>query len=84
MSKTEESSSFSVDKTTTIQVPMMHHLEQCYHFLDVKLNCTVLRMDYSENALALSVLPKEGHIEGVETTMSSKTLKKSNYLLQKG
>ncbi|KAM7338657.1 hypothetical protein ACRRTK_002141 [Alexandromys fortis] len=83
VSKTEESSSFSVDKTTTVQVLVTHYLEQYYHFLDVKLNCTVLQMDYSENALALSVLPKDGHVEWVEAALSSKTLKRWNYLLQK-
>ncbi|OBS73804.1 hypothetical protein A6R68_15657 [Neotoma lepida] len=84
VSKTEESSNFSVDNTTTVQVPMMHQLEQYYHFVDAELNCTVLQMDYSENALALFVLPKEGHMELVEAAMSSKTLKKWNRLLQKG
>lgn len=84
VSKTEESSNFSVDKSTTVQVPMMHQLEQYYHYVDVELNCTVLQMDYSENALALFVLPKEGHMAWVEAVMSSKTLKKWNHLLQKG
>ncbi|XP_042125083.2 thyroxine-binding globulin isoform X1 [Peromyscus maniculatus bairdii] len=84
VSKTEASSNFSVDKTTTVQVPMMHQLEEYYHFVDVELNCTVLQMDYSENALALFVLPKEGHVEWVEAAMSAKTLKKWNHLLQKG
>uniref|UniRef100_A0A1W2Q6F2 Thyroxine-binding globulin n=2 Tax=Rattus norvegicus TaxID=10116 RepID=A0A1W2Q6F2_RAT len=84
VSKTEESSNFSVDKSTTVQVPMMHQLEQYYHYVDVELNCTVLQMDYSANALALFVLPKEGHMEWVEAAMSSKTLKKWNHLLQKG
>lgn len=73
-----------MDKTTTVQVPMMHQLEEYYHFVDVELNCTVLQMDYSENALALFVLPKEGHVEWVEAAMSAKTLKKWNHLLQKG
>ncbi|KAF6390787.1 serpin family A member 7 [Rhinolophus ferrumequinum] len=83
-SKTEEGSSFSVDKTTTVQVPMMHQMEQYYHLVDTELNCTVLQMDYSKNALALFVLPKEGQMEWVEEAMSSKTLKKWNRLLQKG
>ncbi|XP_005323449.2 thyroxine-binding globulin [Ictidomys tridecemlineatus] len=83
-SKTEESSSFLVDKTTTVQVPMMHQTEQYYHLVDMELNCTVLQMDYSKNALALFVFPKEGQMEQVEATMSSKILKKWNRLLQKG
>ncbi|XP_062940524.1 thyroxine-binding globulin [Cynocephalus volans] len=83
-SKTEDSSSFLVDKTTTVQVPMMHQIEQYYHLVDMELNCTVLQMDYSRNALALFVLPKEGQMEWVEAAMSSKTLKKWNRLLQKG
>eukprot|EP00070_Physeter_catodon_P001638 XP_007103273.1 thyroxine-binding globulin isoform X2 [Physeter catodon] len=83
-SKTEEGSSFLVDKTTTVQVPMMHQIEQYYHLVDTELNCTVLQMDYSKNALALFVLPKEGQIEWVEGAMSSKTLKKWNRLLRKG
>ncbi|EDL88012.1 serine (or cysteine) peptidase inhibitor, clade A (alpha-1 antipeptidase, antitrypsin), member 7, isoform CRA_b [Rattus norvegicus] len=69
VSKTEESSNFSVDKSTTVQVPMMHQLEQYYHYVDVELNCTVLQMDYSANALALFVLPKEGHMEWVEAAI---------------
>ncbi|XP_047621271.1 thyroxine-binding globulin [Phacochoerus africanus] len=83
-SKTEEGSSFLVDKTTTVQVPMMHQLEQYYHLVDTELNCTVLQMDYSKNALALFVLPNEGQMEWVEGAMSSKILKKWNRLLQKG
>ncbi|XP_036996955.2 thyroxine-binding globulin [Artibeus jamaicensis] len=82
--KTEEYSSFLVDKTTTVQVPMMHQMEQYYHLVDTELNCTVLQMDYSKNALALFVLPKEGQMKWVERAMSSKTLKKWNRLLQKG
>uniref|UniRef100_A0A8C4KY77 Thyroxine-binding globulin n=2 Tax=Equus asinus TaxID=9793 RepID=A0A8C4KY77_EQUAS len=82
--KTEEGSSFSVDKTTTVQVPMMHQMEQYYYLVDTELNCTVLQMDYSKNSLALFVLPKEGQMEWVEGAMSSKTLKKWNRLLQKG
>ncbi|XP_007956754.1 thyroxine-binding globulin-like [Orycteropus afer afer] len=83
-SKTEEGSSFLVDKTTTVQVPMMHQMGQYYHLVDTELNCTVLQMDYSEKALALFVLPKEGQMELLEGSMSSKTLKKWNRLLQKG
>ncbi|XP_004606377.1 thyroxine-binding globulin [Sorex araneus] len=83
-SKTEEEYSFLVDKTTTVQVPMMHLMEQYYHLVDTELNCTVLQMDYSKNALALFVLPKDGQMEWVEGAMSSKTLKKWNRLLQKG
>uniref|UniRef100_A0A8C9MC65 Thyroxine-binding globulin n=1 Tax=Panthera tigris altaica TaxID=74533 RepID=A0A8C9MC65_PANTA len=83
-SKTEEGSSFSVDKNTIVQVPMMHQMEQYYHLVDTELNCTVLQMDYSKNALALFVLPKEGQAEWVEGAMPSETLKKWNHLLQKG
>ncbi|XP_045393497.1 thyroxine-binding globulin [Lemur catta] len=83
-SKTEDSSSFLVDKTTIVQVPMMHQVEQYYHLVDMELNCTVLQMDYSKNALALFVLPKQGQMEWVEAAMSSKILKKWNRLLQKG
>lgn len=83
-SKTEEGSSFLVDKTTTVHVPMMHQMEQYYHLVDTDLNCTVLQMDYSKNALALFVLPKEGRMDWVEGAMSSKTLKKWNRLLKKG
>uniref|UniRef100_A0ABI7XXR3 Thyroxine-binding globulin n=1 Tax=Felis catus TaxID=9685 RepID=A0ABI7XXR3_FELCA len=83
-SKTEEGSSFSVDKNTIVQVPMMQQMEQYYHLVDTELNCTVLQMDYSKNALALFVLPKEGQMEWVEGAMSSETLKKWNHLLQKG
>ncbi|XP_008060810.1 thyroxine-binding globulin [Carlito syrichta] len=83
-SETLDSSSFLVDKTTTVQVPMMHQMEQYYHLVDMELNCTVLQMDYSKSALALFVLPREGHLEWVEAVMSSKTLKKWNRLLKKG
>ncbi|XP_016049281.1 thyroxine-binding globulin isoform X2 [Erinaceus europaeus] len=83
-SKTEEGSSFLVDKTTMVKVPMMHQTEQYYHLVDTELNCTVLQMDYTKNALALFVLPNKGHMERVEWAMSSKTLKKWNHLLQKG
>ncbi|KAM5221482.1 thyroxine-binding globulin [Ctenodactylus gundi] len=83
-SKTEDNSSFLVDKSISMQVPMMHQVEQYYHLLDTELNCTVLQMDYNENALALFVLPKEGQMEWTEASMSSKILKKWNHLLQKG
>ncbi|XP_012881288.1 PREDICTED: thyroxine-binding globulin [Dipodomys ordii] len=84
LSKTEDSSSFLVDKTTTVHVPMMHQTEQYYYLVDAELNCTVLQMDYSKNALALFVLPNEGQMEWVEAAMSSKALKKWNRLLKKG
>ncbi|KAM4818119.1 thyroxine-binding globulin isoform 2-T3 [Thomomys bottae] len=84
LSKTEESSSFLVDKTTTVHVPMMHQVGQYYYLVDAELNCTVLQMDYSKNALALFVLPKEGQMQWMEAAMSSKTLKKWNRLLKKG
>ncbi|XP_048191290.1 thyroxine-binding globulin [Perognathus longimembris pacificus] len=84
LSKTKASSSFSVDKTTTVHVPMMHQVEQYYYLVDAELNCTVLQMDYSKNALALFVLPKERQMEWMEAAMSSKTLKKWNRLLKKG
>nr|XP_020007696.1 thyroxine-binding globulin isoform X1 [Castor canadensis] len=84
LSKTEDSSGFLVDRTTTVQVPMMHQKEQYYYLVDIELNCTVLQMDYRKNALALFVLPKEGQMELVEAAMSSKVLKKWNHLLQKG
>ncbi|XP_053436854.1 thyroxine-binding globulin isoform X1 [Nycticebus coucang] len=83
-SKTEDSSSFLVDKTTMVQVPMMHQMGQYYHLMDMELNCTVLQMDYSKISLALFVLPKQGQMEWVEAAMSSKILKKWNRLLQKG
>ncbi|XP_077618951.1 LOW QUALITY PROTEIN: thyroxine-binding globulin [Crocuta crocuta] len=83
-SKTEKGSSFSVDKTTIVQVPMMHQMEQYYHLVDTELNCAVLQIDYSKSALALFVLPREGQMEWVEGPMSSETLKKWNCLLQKG
>ncbi|KAM6151569.1 thyroxine-binding globulin-like [Rhynchocyon petersi] len=83
-SKTEEGSNFLVDKTTTVQVPMMREMDQYYHLVDTELNCTVLQVDYSEKALALFVLPQENLMEWVERSMSSKTLKKWNRLLHKG
>ncbi|XP_008851222.2 thyroxine-binding globulin isoform X2 [Nannospalax galili] len=82
--KTEVSFNFLVDKTTTVQVSMMHQIKQYYHLVDIELNCTVLQMDYIKNALALFVLPKAGNLEWVEAALSSKTLKKWNRLLQKG
>ncbi|XP_004861531.1 thyroxine-binding globulin [Heterocephalus glaber] len=83
-SKTEDSSNFLVDKIITVKVPMMHQVEQYHYLVDMELNCTVLQMDYNKNALALFVLPKKGQMEWVEASMSSKTLKKWNRLLQKG
>ncbi|XP_005412070.1 PREDICTED: thyroxine-binding globulin [Chinchilla lanigera] len=83
-SQTEDSSSYSVDKSITVKVPMMHRVEQFHYLVDMDLNCTVLQMDYSRNALALFVLPKKGQMEWVEVSMSSRTLKKWNHLLQKG
>ncbi|XP_004710081.1 thyroxine-binding globulin [Echinops telfairi] len=82
--RTETGFNFLVDKSTTVQVPMMHQMEQYYHLVDPELNCTVLQMDYTEKALALFVLPKEGQMKWLEESMSSKILKKWNRLLQKG
>ncbi|XP_010618014.1 thyroxine-binding globulin isoform X2 [Fukomys damarensis] len=83
-SKTEDSSNFLVDKTIIVKVPMMHQVEQYHYLVDMELNCTVLQMDYNKNSLALFVLPNKGQMEWVEASMSSKTLKKWNRLLQKG
>ncbi|KAL0588671.1 Thyroxine-binding globulin [Plecturocebus cupreus] len=83
-SKIEDSSSFLIDKITIVPVPIIDPMEQYYHLVDMELNCTVLQMDYSRNAIVLFVLPKEGQMESVEAAMSSKTLKKWNHLFQKG
>uniref|UniRef100_A0A2K6U8Z2 Thyroxine-binding globulin n=1 Tax=Saimiri boliviensis boliviensis TaxID=39432 RepID=A0A2K6U8Z2_SAIBB len=65
-SKTEDSSSFLIGKTTTVQAPLMYSIEQYYHLVDMELNCTVLQTDYRRNALVFFVLPKEEQMESVE------------------
>ncbi|XP_037687898.1 serpin A9 isoform X2 [Choloepus didactylus] len=81
--ETNKSSSFLVDKSVTVQVPMMHQMEQLAFGLDSELNCSVLQMDYSGNALAFFILPGHGKMRQLEEALSARTLRKWSCSLQK-
>ncbi|XP_006839685.1 PREDICTED: serpin A9 [Chrysochloris asiatica] len=81
--ETSKGTSFLVDKVTTVQVPMMHLVEQFAFGVDLQLNCTVLRMDYSGDAQAFFILPGQGKMGQLEQALSVPRLRKWKHLLQK-
>ncbi|XP_054422933.1 serpin A9 [Pteronotus mesoamericanus] len=73
---------FLVGKTT-VNVPMMHQVEQFALGVDPELDCSVLQMDYSGDAVAFFVLPGQGKMRHLEQALSSRTLRKWSHSLQK-
>ncbi|KAM5273671.1 serpin A9-like [Ctenodactylus gundi] len=82
--RTNKNFPFLVDGQTTVRVPMMHQMEEFAFGVDPKLNCSVLRMDYRGNSMALFILPgKEGKMRQLERALSARTLRRWSHLLQK-
>ncbi|KAM9064079.1 thyroxine-binding globulin-like [Sarcophilus harrisii] len=82
--ETKQNGNFYMRESVVIKVSFMHQVEEHFYFMDRILNCTVLQMDYSKNALAIFVLPDEGQMKLLEDTLMSTTLRRWNHLLQKG
>ncbi|KAL6060607.1 hypothetical protein STEG23_019779 [Scotinomys teguina] len=77
-------SDFYVDENTVVKVPMMVQDDQEHWYLDDRrVPCTVLRMDYKEDARAFFILPQKGKMEEVEQVLSPGMLARWNQLLQK-
>ncbi|XP_068960371.1 thyroxine-binding globulin-like [Petaurus breviceps papuanus] len=82
--ETKENGNFYMSQSDVMKVSFMHQTEEHFYFVDRILNCTVLQMDYSKNALAILVLPDQGQMKPLEDTLMSTTLRRWNHLLQKG
>ncbi|XP_069064528.1 alpha-1-antitrypsin-like isoform X2 [Pleurodeles waltl] len=67
---------FSVDKNTTVRVPMMEREGVYNSWRDHDLSCVVVRLNYGGNASAFFILPDEGKMNEVEEGLSSATLQK--------
>ncbi|XP_003787062.1 kallistatin [Otolemur garnettii] len=77
-------SNFYVDEDTTVQVPMMLQTDQNHWYLhDRYLPCSVLRMDYKGDAMALFILPHQGKMKQLEEVLSLEILRRWSNLLQK-
>uniref|UniRef100_A0A8C4MT47 Serpin domain-containing protein n=1 Tax=Equus asinus TaxID=9793 RepID=A0A8C4MT47_EQUAS len=70
---------FLVGKGTTVQVLMMHQVEQFAFGVDLELNCK----DYSGEIMAFFVLPGQGNMRQLEQALSARTLRKWSHSLQK-
>ena len=75
---------FYVDENTVVKVPMMlQDTEDHWYLHDKYLPCSVLRMDYKGNAMALFILPNRGKMKQVEEVLTPEILKRWMSLLQK-
>ncbi|XP_006879259.1 PREDICTED: serpin A9 [Elephantulus edwardii] len=81
--ETSQASPFTVSKSTTVKVPMMHQVQQLDFGVDLELNCSVLRMNYSRGAQAFFILPGQGKMGQLEQALSAARLRKWDRLLQK-
>lgn len=74
---------FLAGDTTTVRVPMMHQTAEFAFGVDAELNCSVLQMDYSGDAVALFVLPGPGTVRQLERGLSPRTLRRWSHSLRK-
>ncbi|XP_043412877.1 kallistatin [Prionailurus bengalensis] len=75
---------FYVDENTVVKVPMMlQDTEDHWYLHDKYLPCSVLRMDYKGNAMALFILPNRGKMKQVEEVLTPEILKRWMSLLRK-
>ncbi|KAM9646712.1 serpin A12 [Trichechus inunguis] len=74
--ETSKGSSFLVDKSVTVQVLMTHQVEEFAFGVDPGLNCSVLQMDYSGDALDFFILPGQGKMGQLEQELSALRLRK--------
>ncbi|ELV12132.1 kallistatin [Tupaia chinensis] len=76
---------FHVDEHTVVRVPMMLQ-DQAHHWYlhDRYLPCSVLRLDYTGDAMALLILPNRGKMQQIEQVLTPEMLMRWTSLLQKG
>ncbi|XP_031211493.1 serine protease inhibitor A3B-like [Mastomys coucha] len=68
---------FVIDRRRAVKVPMMkiENLRTPY-FQDEELKCTVVELNYKNNAKAMFILPDQGKMQQVEASLQPETLRK--------
>ncbi|XP_074853575.1 alpha-1-antitrypsin-like [Carettochelys insculpta] len=74
--KYTKESDFFVDQNTVVKVPMMFRMGTCKQAYDEQLASTVVQMDYKENGKAYFILPDEGQMKTLESSLSCQSLSK--------
>ncbi|XP_076978456.1 kallistatin [Tamandua tetradactyla] len=74
---------FYIDDKTTLQVPMMVQDSEHWYLQDRYLPCSVLRMDYEGDAVALFILPNKGKIEQIKNVFTPGMIIRWKNLFQK-
>nr|AAA42172.1 serine protease inhibitor 1 [Rattus norvegicus] len=70
-------SEFYLDEKRSVKVPMMKIKELTTPYVrDEELSCSVLELKYTGNASALFILPDQGKMQQVESSLQPETLKK--------
>ncbi|XP_021011014.1 serine protease inhibitor A3F-like [Mus caroli] len=70
-------SKFCLDEKRSVKVPMMKIEELTTpYFRDDELSCSVVELKYTGNVSALFILPDQGKMQQVETTLQPETLRK--------
>ncbi|XP_032764213.1 serine protease inhibitor A3L isoform X2 [Rattus rattus] len=70
-------SEFYLDEKRSVKVPMMKIKEVTTPYVrDEELSCSVLELKYTGNASALFILPDQGKMQQVESSLQPETLKK--------
>ena len=70
-------SKFYLDEKRSVKVPMMKIEELTTpYFRDDELSCSVVELKYTGNASALFILPDQGKMQQVETSLQPETLRK--------
>ncbi|MCQ7614223.1 serpin family protein [Salmonella enterica] len=70
-------SKFYVSKRRSVKVPMMSLQDLTIpYFRDEELSCSVLALEYKDNASALFVLPDQGRMQEVEASLRPDTLRR--------
>ncbi|XP_018414893.1 PREDICTED: alpha-1-antitrypsin-like [Nanorana parkeri] len=75
---------FIVDKTTTVDVPMMLRLGQYNFYRDTKLSCTVVELPYKDSASMIIAIPEPGKIHELEQRLSTETIHRWRTSFRKG
>lgn len=66
---------FHVTPKQSMQVLMMNREDEYLYLVDRGISCTVVRLPYQGNATAVFVLPDEGKMQQVESSLSEWALK---------
>ncbi|XP_040598496.1 serine protease inhibitor A3N [Mesocricetus auratus] len=70
-------SEFHLDKKRTVTVPMMNIEDLTTpYFRDEELSCSVVELKYTGNASALFILPDEGKMQQLESSLQPETLRR--------